>query len=145
MEFELINPSDPYTFIAKNREVAAITVFVLGTMYGAQLKEDEDGKNEVPVFILGGAEEWYEEQFGHSVDEGIEKYRLDVAEALESFMLGNFEDRERYETALSFIDNSEKKDEFKKKWQDSCSSLNDIGTRAHDIAKEIKKAMKKAD
>lgn len=33
IEYELINPSDPYTFLAKTKESAALTVFLLGTMY----------------------------------------------------------------------------------------------------------------
>lgn len=32
-EYKLINPSDPYTFLAKTKESAALAVFLLGTMY----------------------------------------------------------------------------------------------------------------
>lgn len=31
-EYKLINPSDPYTFLAKTKESAALAVFLLGTM-----------------------------------------------------------------------------------------------------------------
>lgn len=31
MQYELINPSDPYTFVVDNKEVAALTVFALST------------------------------------------------------------------------------------------------------------------
>lgn len=50
MEYELINPSDPYTFIAEDFETAALVVLVLSPAYGAVSK---DGSQEVPVFIFG--------------------------------------------------------------------------------------------
>lgn len=136
MEYELINPSDPYIFIAKNKEVAALVVACLTTAYGAKSK---DGENEIPVFILGGFSEWYKENFGRDCDAGLEALKSDVSEALESFMYGNFEDRKRYDLALSCITDVEKKEEFKAKWNDGRSSLNDIGTYAHNLAKKIRK------
>lgn len=49
IQYQLINPSDPYTFLAPDLETAALTVFCLGTMYGAE----PQGKGEnVPVFYL---------------------------------------------------------------------------------------------
>lgn len=35
MEYELINPSDPYTFIAEDFETTALVVLVFGVAYGA--------------------------------------------------------------------------------------------------------------
>ena len=65
-EYELINPSDPYTFLAKTKESAALAVFLLGTMYGASPKDDDEEKR-IPVFLFGGAEEWYQEEFGRKM------------------------------------------------------------------------------
>lgn len=70
IEYELINPSDPYTFLAKTKESAALAVFLLGTMYGASPKDDDEEKR-IPVFLFGGAEEWYQEEFGRSTEEGL--------------------------------------------------------------------------
>ena len=109
MQYELINPSDPYTFLAPSYEVATLTVFVLGTQFGAK---SEDGSKEVPLFLFGGSEEWYKNQFERTVEDGINALKLEIAEALESFMLGDFEDRKRYELALSCIDKEEKKQKF---------------------------------
>ena len=61
MQYELINPSDPYTFVADNKEIAALTVFALSTMYGAK---SEDGSEEIPLLFLGGSKDWYRESFG---------------------------------------------------------------------------------
>lgn len=136
MEYELINPSDPYTFIAADYETAVLTVFCLGTQYGAVPK---DGGEEVPLFIFGGAMGWYTEKFGHSPDDGLDEKGATVADALASTMFGNFEDRRRYEAALAAIDDLEKRARFIEEWQDGHSSLNDIGTRAHKLAERLKR------
>lgn len=133
MEYELINPSDPYTFIAADRETAALVVFCLSTAFGADPKE---GYDDVPV-LFGGAKEWYHEKFNRTPDEGLEEKKADVAAALETMMFGHFEDRRRYEAALSAITDQEKKEEFIREWQDGHSSLNDIGTYAHNLAKKM--------
>ena len=53
-------------------------------------------------------------------------------------MLGHFRDRERYEAALASITDPQKKAEFMKTWQDGCSSLNNIGQVAHDLAEKLR-------
>ena len=136
MEYELINPSDPYTFIAADYETAVLTVFCLGPAYGAKPK---GGGEDVPIFIFGGAVEWYTEKFGRSPDDGLDEKGRAVADALASMMLGGFEDRRRYELALSAIDDPEKKSRFIDEWQDGRSSLNNIGGAAHRLAERIRK------
>ena len=69
MQYELINPSDPYTFLADNKEIAALTVFCLSTQYGAQ---SQDETVEIPIFLFGGAKEWYQNEFGRTPDDGLE-------------------------------------------------------------------------
>ena len=141
MEYELINPSDPYTFIAADYETAVLTVFCLGPAYGARPK---DGGEEVPIFIFGGAVDWYKEKFLHTPDDGLDEKGQAVADALASMMLGDFEDRRRYELALSAIDDPEKKARFIDEWQDGRSSLNDIGGEAHKLAERMRKRVKTA-
>ena len=137
MQYEIINPSDPYTFLAESLEVAALVIFILGgNSYGAK-PEDENAEG-VPVFVLGGALEWYQKTFQRPLDEAIKVLGLDVANALQSVMLGSFEDRRRYEAALTAIDDPEKRQAFMEKWQDSRSSLNDIGGRSHALARAIR-------
>lgn len=134
MQYELINPSDPYTFIAHNKEVSALTVFCLSTMYGAK---SEDGNAEIPIFLLGGAEEWYQQEFGRTVEEGLDAEKENIAHSLISFMYGDFEDRRRYNIALNSITDDDKREEFIKAWQDGRSSMNDIGTIAHERGKRL--------
>lgn len=137
MEYELINPSDKYTFIAADFEAAALTVFCLGPTYGA---EPKDGGENVPIFLFGGGVEWYTEKFGRSLDDGLAAKREAVADALLSFMLGDFEDRRRYEAALAAIDDPEKKARFIDEWQDGHSSINNIGGKAHKLGQKLKVA-----
>lgn len=134
MEYELKNPSDPYTFIASDLEVAALVVFSISTMYGAEAKE---GGASVPIFIFGGAREWYAEQFGRTPDEGRAERMKELAAALSSMMYGGFNDRRRYEAALGAITDPDKKEKFIEEWQDGCSSLNNIGTYCHKLAKRL--------
>lgn len=135
MEYELKNPSDPYTFLAEDLEVAALTVFSISTLYGAEAKE---GGESVPIFLFGGAKEWYLERFGRTLDDGRKAKREELVSALSSMMYGGFEDRRRYEAALSAITDPEKKEEFITEWQDGHSSLNDIGTYCHELAKRLR-------
>lgn len=142
-EYELINPSDPYTFLADDLETAALVVLALSTAYGAKSK---DGDEEVPVFLFGGAEEaekWYTEQFGRSPEDGTKAKKKQLASVFESVMLGNFEDRRRYAAALEAITDPNKRDAFISVWQDGHSSLNNIGTYCHSLAKALKKQEEK--
>lgn len=134
MEYNLANPSDPYTFVADDLETAALVVFSISSLYGAEAKE---GGDTVPVFIFGGAEEWYVEQFGRCYADGLKAKRKQVVEALRSMMLGHFEDRRRYEAALAAITELDKREKFIAEWQDGCSSMNDIGTYCHKLADKL--------
>lgn len=141
MIYELINPSDPYTFECKSREVAALTVMALSPMYGAKTDNEED---EIPIFVFGardGFEKWYEENFGRTVEDGVNELFAEMADCLDSFVLGNMSDRKRFLAAVEAITDEEKLKEFKKKWQDSRSSMNDIGGEAYALAEKMKKGM----
>lgn len=50
MEYELINPSDPYTFVAADKEVAALVIGNLSLAFGAETK-DEAEADRVPIFM----------------------------------------------------------------------------------------------
>lgn len=141
MEYELINPSDPYTFIAADYETAVLAVLCLGPAYGAKPKGDGE---DVPIFLFGGAVEWYTDKFGHTPDDGLDEKGQAVADALASFMLGGFEDRRRYNAALAAIDDPEKKARFIDEWQDGRSSLNDIGGEAHRLSERLRKRVETA-
>lgn len=132
MEYELHNPSDPYTFIAADKEVAALVIGLLSPAFGAGTQDGAD-ENRVPIFIFGGYDEWYQGEFDRTPVEGLNARMKEVGQAMQSFMLGRFEDRARYNAALEAIDDPVKRDAFIAKWQDGRSSLNNIGGAAHGI------------
>lgn len=134
MFYELINPSDPYTFEAKDRETAALAVFLLSTSYGAHCLTEEREEDDVPVFLFGGSKEWYQDTFKRTPDEGLAILKEDVRECLKSFVYGHESDRQTYQLAIDGITDEEKKAEFIKHWHDKHSSLNDIGDVAFKIA-----------
>ena len=139
MEYELINPSDKYTFTAPSREVAALTIITLSTMYGAK-QNGKDRSQDIPVLILSSEEDirkWYINSFGRCIEDGAVALKKDIKDSLASFVLGDFNDRELYLSTIDALDSQEKKDAFKEKWQSRRSSLNDIGAYAHGLAKEL--------
>ena len=139
MEYELINPSDPYTFIAKSHEVAALVVLLLGEgAYGAKSQRRSKNGDEVPLFLFGGVTEWYSKTFGRTFEEGLKTLEFNIADALDTFMLGGFDDRRRYESALKAITDDDKREAFKAEWQSSHTSTNDIGSRARELATAIR-------
>ena len=97
MRFDLVNPSDPYTFEADDHEIAAVAVCLLGNgKYMADaLGDDADKDNHVPAFLFGGHDEWFVSRFGASYEstaERVLKTRCDaLARALESVTLGREE------------------------------------------------------
>jgi hypothetical protein len=110
MIYEFLNPSDSHTFVAKNREVATLTVFILGTCYGAKQKE---GDEDIPIFLFGGSEAWYKKTFGRDVEEGLFELKDDIADSLDSFVIGDYVDRGIFERAISMIENPVSRKEFK--------------------------------
>ena len=107
----------------------------MGTQYGATPK---NGDENVPVFLFIDAEEWYKDNFGKSIEEGLKANREKVADALFSMLYGDFEERETYEMALGSITDKEKEADFKSKWHDRHSSMNNIGSYAHKMAEVLK-------
>ncbi len=116
MKFNLVNPSDPYTFEADDFEIAAVAVCLLGVgKYPANaLGDDANKSNNVPAFLFGGHDEWFRARFGGSFEDVAERCLkgrgVAVAQALESVTLGS---RRR-------------------------SSLNDIGGEARQLAAAIR-------
>ena len=114
MLFEIINPSDAYTMEASDLETAAVAVVVLGHgMYGLRGLGDADGK-DVPVFILGGHDEWFATQFGRLFEESVDRVdRAALASALGSVKLSNGER----------------------------TSMNNIGAKAHRMASLLREQL----
>ena len=113
MKFELINPSDAVFFEAPSLLVAAFAVVYLSPSYGAK---EVNGNLEVPIFMFGGAEEWFEKQLNvKDIKETFRTVAKDVAACLKTFHLG----------------------------KGKRTSINNICKYAHDDAKSLLKAIAK--
>lgn len=107
MEYEIVNPSDPYTLKSDDFEAAALACVILGNGKYA-LKPLEDGGVEVPLFVFGGHDEWFQKTFGVTLDGSLSRVeRSRIAAVLETVTIGNSKKR---------------------------SSMNDIGGRAKALA-----------
>lgn len=135
MVYKLINPSDPYTFIAENQEVAALTVFLLSTMCGAK---SQDGTMDVPV-LFSNAYEWYVENFNRTPEEGIAENTQLLADSLDSFLYGGFGDRKTFEAAYELMESEEKRREYRSIWNDKRTSLSNFCETAYSLAKVLRK------
>ena len=85
LKFELINPSDAVFFKAPSLSIAAFAVIFLSPKYGAK---QVDGDLEVPIFMFGGAEEWFKEELKiDDIGTTFETIKEEVATCLESFCI----------------------------------------------------------
>lgn len=138
--YELINPSDPITFIAPSYEGAVGAVLAVSNgQCCAQPSYDyyQDAAAdlpEVPLFLFGGIEEWMEKR-GTTLEEFFERHKSDICETLASFCTGTVSERKRIEHTLRFIDDPEKRKEFLADWDDQKrNSLNQFTNYAHTLA-----------
>lgn len=141
---EIINPSDAYTISGEDIDAA-----ILGTIYlggGSYALKDEAGNSVLPLFLLGGVEEWFEKHRGLSFEAfagSIPHER--VAVALDSVLIGDFHDRRDHERVVQHItDKKELAAEMAKRHDAKRSSLNDIGGRAVQWAERLRTLAKEA-
>lgn len=138
MIYEIINPSDPYTLVADDLEVATVAVCMLREGRYA-LRPEEENAPGVPLFFFGGQDDWCYARFGMHFeslcDEIIKQKRDALATCLESVVIG---DRRQYEQAIVG-----KSDDliacFRTAWhEEHRSSMNNIGARAWAIAARLR-------
>jgi len=91
MKFEIINPSDACTMFAPDLEVAAVAVSLLGDgKYALEGLDDAAGQG-VPVFLVGGHDEWFSSKFGmnfqDTAEHVLEHRRDELAMTLDSVAL----------------------------------------------------------
>lgn len=136
MYYTLINPSDDYTLKASEPKVAVLaTVLVGGGRYGLI---DEQGNQVMPVFLIGGLDEWFTEQFGGTPNEHLKANWLSVAECLESFAICDIRERKLWAKGVEAMSESARS-EWLAEWHDRHrTSMNDIGGRAMHYAKRMR-------
>lgn len=135
MIYEIVNPSDYYTLGADDPAIGAATCLLLGS--GQYILRDEGGNDIMPFFIFGGdPSSWFVETYGVGIMSVMETRRDEIAECLESVLIGN---RQEYIATLALITEDENRNLFVAEWHDRHrSSLNDIGGRAREIARRMR-------
>ena len=138
--YEIVNPSDYYTFEAESDLVAdlAMLIVALGKMPPAAL----DGSFQGAFWLMGttedGLQKYFKEEHGRDEPLGdlIVQFRPQIADALESVVIG---DRQLYFGALTIVEES-KRGEFKAMWYDARrTSMNDIGGCCWRFAEDIRR------
>jgi len=145
MLYEIVNMRDPYTIEAMSLDVAAVACAILGGgQY--QFRPLEDGGEEIPFFMFGGEDEWCQKHFRETFEQTASRVRKDkmeeLADCLDSVLIGHAQDRKTYNNGLELIDDPEKREIWRCLWHDERrSSLNDIGGRAYKIAKNFRESI----
>lgn len=128
--YELINPSDPYTFEAPNIKVAGIVALLISSGFGAN-RVGDDIEETSPVLL--GWDEWLKD---NDIDKvWIDNHRAELAQAFDSFLIGGLHDRQDVVDMLEELP-PEKQEAWRAKRQDRRrTSINQIGERAYELAK----------
>ena len=142
MFYELINPSDKITFEAPNYESALLATLMVGKgAYGADPIDDSgdviEGEEDVPIFFLGGLDEFVAER-NISLKDIKAQYHDDIVLTLKSFCTGSMNERTLFDAALKAITDDDARKEFIANWDDKQrSSMNQITNRAHALASSM--------
>lgn len=142
MLFNIINPSDPYTMRAIDLEVAAVAVCVLGEGKYALEEISGDRSGQVPIFLLGGHDEWFTRQFGRDFAASLNHVagnRLEeLVKALSSVHIGTPADKAAFDERAAQCPDPEAVVELLHELHDAKrSSMNDIGRRAWSMAQAL--------
>ncbi len=146
MTYEIINMSDPYTIEATSLDVALVACLFLGSGQYAFQPLSGDAV-EIPLFLFGNCERWCLDHLGAGLKDIVDRVTadkaLELADCMDSCLIGKLKDRETYRAGLELIDDPVKRDEWRKRWhEDRLSSLNDIGGRAYAMAAKLRNGMR---
>ena len=136
--YEIHNPSDPYTLRASDPAVAAVACLFLGE--GSYGLSDEDGNRTCPIFLLGGnPDTWLKDAYGVSIDDVATKRSCELADVLDSVLIGSLSDRRELDEACKYM-TEEAAEKFRDARHDrQRTSLNNIGRRAKSLAAHFRK------
>jgi hypothetical protein len=136
--YEIGNPSDPYTLEHSDVKIAVVAGLMLGQ--GMYALTDENKELVLPIFLGEGALAWLKAT--HDIGDlnaFIEEHRLEIADALDSVMIGNRADGLRMKRVLACITDPAEREKAKAAWLDERrSSTNNIGGYAAGMAKRLR-------
>lgn len=125
--FNLINPSDPYTFYAPNVAVAGVAVGMISTNFGAS---PVDGVGESSPVISG----WDAWMVKHGIDtEWMVLNRLLIADALDSLLIGKPDQRQELDKVWASLPEAERLEWRAERQRELQTSANTIADRAYEL------------
>lgn len=86
--YEIINPHDPYTIESDDEALLAAAILVLGEGHYAARGVEDPGET-VPMFIAGGALEWFELKFNVTLPSFLDERMQDIAAVLGTVVAGD--------------------------------------------------------
>jgi len=140
MLYELINPSDAYTFHADDPLVAQAVAVLVGS--GKMGLDDEEG-NSYPTLLLfeKDVEAKLQEIFGKPMNEYVEDHHAELATALDSVMSVGRRERKNYDAALVRMP-PEQHESYRDEVHDrNRTSMSDFGTYAWQLAAQCRKKL----
>lgn len=138
--WELINPSDKITFTGDDFKLVTIAVCLVGN--GAYGGKEIQGTRETPIFLFGGIDKWFIENYGSNFEDTFKSSdKKQLADILDSFTLGGYEDFITYNKEAENIPPLELK-KFKEAWNNKRTSMNNICARAWEIADSLRNRSK---
>lgn len=130
MLFELINPSDPYTFEAPSIEIAGAAAVLLSTSYGAKCLDA--GQEHLRTPMIWGWDAWLTSR--GITHEWMADHGAEIATALESLVIGNLAARRDVETQLAKLPADKRAEELANYLEAHRTSMHNIGFEALRIA-----------
>lgn len=138
--WELINPSDAYTFEAPSIEIAAVIAMLLGNGYGAKRIDVSIDDDRTPLF--SGWPDWCHE---HGIDEHFfDNHLPEIAAAFESFLIGSYAERLDYVKVLKAVPKNKRAAVIAERQERRRTSMNRIGEVAEFGARVYRELANKA-
>lgn len=104
MLYQINTPEIPYTFEASSFAAACVVATLLG---GGSYSLWQGGKQVMPVFRFGGAEEWYQRTFGKNFQDVLQEVSPDeISQIYMTTLAGKPKERQRYLQELSMMHRS---------------------------------------
>lgn len=140
MLFYVINPSDAYTIESNRFDVAVAAILLVGRGYYGLDGADNDYDMPVLAFFSKETQNtWLKENGVEDLRRFIDVNKFEIAECLDSIMIGGIEDRKAYDKGLELIETEENRQKWKDDWHDQRrTSMNNIGQSAWNYAKRLR-------
>ena len=141
--YSIINPYDKYTIESPSLDVLVMAGILLGQgNYGFQ---SLDGGTNVIIMAFGGGDEWCQNHFNENLMEMSNRVMdtklSQVADCLDSVLIGDREDREEFFAVTTNMDQMTFEAHRAIEQEKRCSSINDIGMHAYRLAAKLRKSI----